>query len=449
MMESLSQKPPAVSVVRYRRGEDSVRRAVSLVQGLDSLTGSERVFIKPNIVFWTRHVPFPKWGVITTSHVVEEMVRLLKERGVRRILLGEGTVSSNPRDRETLRHAFASLGYLALKKRYGVKLLDVFQRPFRKVDLGDGLFLRMNADALESDLLVNLPVMKTHAQTVVSLGIKNLKGLIDIASRKKCHSADPVWNLHLMVSRLADPLPPMFTLIDGIFTNERGPGPDGKIRRSDLLVASSDILSADFTAAAILGYAPGDVPHLFYAAKRRNRPADLSGIDLLGESLDKVATPHAFDFEYAQDESGNTLPVPMIRQGIRGLSFRKYDTSLCTYCSILSGVLLSAIREAAGETPFDDVEILSGKAMEPTPGKKKTILFGKCIYLKNRDHPAIREMLAVKSCPPRPSEIAAALLGAGIPASPEPFENPDRFLGLFMARYRGKPEYDPSFFKIP
>ena len=39
---------------------------------------------------------------------------------------------------------------------------------------------------LESDFLVNIPVLKTHVQTVVSLGIKNIKGLIDIESRKKC-----------------------------------------------------------------------------------------------------------------------------------------------------------------------------------------------------------------------------------------------------------------------
>jgi uncharacterized protein (DUF362 family) len=35
-------------------------------------------------------------------------------------------------------------------------------------------------------------------------------------------------------------MPPIFTLIDGIFSNERGPGPDGKLRRTNLLVASAD-----------------------------------------------------------------------------------------------------------------------------------------------------------------------------------------------------------------
>lgn len=63
-----------------------------------------RVFIKPNIVFWTKAVPFPKWGVITTSRVVEDMVVLLKERGVDDITIGEGTVTLKAKDLETSLH---------------------------------------------------------------------------------------------------------------------------------------------------------------------------------------------------------------------------------------------------------------------------------------------------------------------------------------------------------
>ena len=186
-----------------------------------------RVFIKPNIVFWTRSVPFPKWGVITTSRVVEDMLALLKDHGAGDMVIGEGPVVA-PGDKETIPHAFESLGYAALEKRYGVRCVNVFERPFEAVDLGDGLRLNFNTDILSSDFVVNLPVLKTHAQTVVSLGIKNLKGTIDIASRKKCHSPDAARDLHFCVARLADRMPPMLTLIDGIYSSERGPGFDGQ-----------------------------------------------------------------------------------------------------------------------------------------------------------------------------------------------------------------------------
>ncbi len=212
-----------VSIVRYEKPLESVRRAVELSHGFGQLSQQAKVFIKPNIVFWTRTTPFPKWGVITTSRVVEDMVVLLKEKGVEDITILEGIVTYDPKDRETPAHAFESLGYNSLKSRYGIKTLNVFDSAIKKIDLGVGVELNFNEDILQSDFVVNLPVLKTHAQAIVSLGIKNLKGLIDIPSRKKCHSPQPERDLHYMVARLANKLPPSFTLIDGIYTAERGP----------------------------------------------------------------------------------------------------------------------------------------------------------------------------------------------------------------------------------
>ena len=87
-----------VSIVRYETPYESVRNAVNLCNGLENVGPAARVFIKPNIVFWTKEVPFPKWGVITTTRVVEDIIVLLKERGVTDIVVGEGTVTMNPKD---------------------------------------------------------------------------------------------------------------------------------------------------------------------------------------------------------------------------------------------------------------------------------------------------------------------------------------------------------------
>jgi uncharacterized protein (DUF362 family) len=436
----------SVALVSFEEGAGSVRQAVHSSRGLLRLPADARVFIKPNIVFWTRAVPFPKWGVITTTRVVEDMVILLKEYGVEDITIGEGTVTMVPGDTQTPVHAFNNLGYGLLKRRYGVRCLNVFERPFVPVDLGDGFKLNFNVDAVESDFIVNLPVMKCHNQTIVSLGIKNLKGLIDIASRKRCHSMQPGRDLHAWVSRLSDRMPPMFTLIDGIYTNERGPGFDGKMRRSNILVASADSLSADLVGAKLLGHDPAHVPHLAYAAAHRERPTDLSDIDILGETIESMARRHEYDFQYATSAEG-CLPVPMAREGLNGIFYRKYDLSMCTYCSSVNGIMLSAIRQAWKGRPWDGVEVLTGKTMQPTPGMRKTILVGKCMYQAHKDHPAIREMIAVKGCPPRPKDLLGALRKAGIEADPGWFEKMDRLPGHFMARYADRPEFEEGHFR--
>jgi uncharacterized protein (DUF362 family) len=436
-----------VSIVRYEKPYESIQKAVDLCDGLAQLPPQAHVFIKPNIAFWTRAVQFPKWGVVTTSRAIEDMVQILKDHGVAKITIGEGVVMRNQKDIKTPAHAFETLGYNQLQKQYGVKTINVFERPFKAVDLGDDIVLNFNQDVLESDFVVDIPAMKTHNQTVVSLGIKNLKGLIDLKSRKRCHNADSVKDLHFHVARLADKLPPIFTLVDGIYSLERGPSFDGRMRRSNLLVASADILSADMVAATILGYETDQVPHLSLAAQNQNRMIDRSDIRIVGESIEAVSAFHEHDFQYTVNKD-RSLPVPMAKQGLQGIHYRKFDSTLCTYCSGVTGLVLNAIRYAWKGEPWDDVEVLLGKIMSPTKGMKKTILLGKCMYQLHKDNSDIQEMIAIKGCPPKPEDILKALHKADIQADPTLFEHIDQLPGFFMARYADKPEFEESFFRI-
>ena len=117
--------------------------------------------------------------------------------------------------------------------------------------------------------------------------------------------------------------------------------------------------------------------------------------------------------------------------GIAGVSYREYDSTLCTYCSMLSGLVLTAIAYAWKGAPWDEVEILNGKAMTPTPGKKKTILLGRCMSRKNAGHPDIQEVFAIKGCPPSTEQIIKALHWAGIDVDPEILRNRDRYPAAF------------------
>jgi len=434
-----------VSIVKYEKGAESVRKAVELANGFENLNPSAKVFIKPNLVYWNRHCDFPKWGMLTTSSVMEEILILLKEHGVDDITIGEGVITEDPKDRETSKDAFEKLGYNIFKERYGVKVYDIFERPFEKVELAEGVSAKMNSDMLQSDFLIDVPVLKTHAQCVVSLGLKNLKGLINIPSRKKFHGDDPKYTLHYNVSKLANKAPPGLTIIDGVYTLERGPTFDGKAHRSDILVASTNILSADLVGSSLLGIDPIAVPHLVQAAKDRNRPIDLSDIEIKGETLEDLAVPHGWEFIY---KNNNTLPLSYAKAGIGGISYRRYDETMCTYCSFFNGVLLMAIKEAWKGKDFDNVEILTGKIMEPSPGMNKTILLGQCQYNKNKDHPDINELIAIKGCPPEVDGIQEALRQAGIRAPSYIFKNIKMAPLLFLGKYKGKPEFEEHFYQI-
>jgi uncharacterized protein (DUF362 family) len=434
-----------VSLARYEKPLESVRKAVELCGGMDRIGAGAKVFIKPNIVFWSTQVRFPKWGVITTSRVIEDLVVMLKEQGVDDITIGEGMVLGRPGDKETAAHAFETLGYNKLQKRYGVRPVDVYKRPFEEVDLGDGVVLNFNSDILHSNFVVDVPVLKTHAQTTVSLAIKNLKGTIDIKSRKRCHSADTEKDLHFWISRLADKMPPILAVLDGIYTSEYGPGFDGVMHRSDILAASWDALSADLVGSRLLGHDPAEVPYLARAARRHGRPTDLSDVEVIGERIEDLAKPHQWSFPYNEE---GTLPLPMAKRGLTGISYYKYDNSLCTYCSAINGALLQAVFAAWDGDPWDEVEVLTGKRMKPKPGAKKTILLGKCMWQAHKNNPDIAEKIPVKGCPPQPEQVLKALHQAGIMADPAFFANLETLPGNFMKRYKDKPEFDEDFFTV-
>jgi hypothetical protein len=107
-----------------------------------------------------------------------------------------------------------------------------------------------------------------------------------------------------------------------------------------------------------------------------------------------------------------------------------------------------AIANAWRGKPWNEIEILTGKRMKPSPGKNKTILIGRCMVQANKNNTDIKELIAVKGCPPNLKEAMKALHQAGIDVSPTFFENMDMAAGFFMKRFEGKPGFEESFYQI-
>ncbi len=69
----------AVAIVKYKEGLQSLKKAVDMIDGLQGFSGASKVVIKPNFVVWPEGFDFPKYGVLTTARLIEEMVVLLIE----------------------------------------------------------------------------------------------------------------------------------------------------------------------------------------------------------------------------------------------------------------------------------------------------------------------------------------------------------------------------------
>ena len=142
------------------------------------------------------------------------------------------------------------------------------------------------------------------------------------------------------------------------------------------------------------------------------------------------------------------LPYHLERLGVKGLSFPKYDHSICTYCSEFIGPIQVAVGKSWKGEPFDNIEILTGKIRRPASGRKHTILFGKCQVKLNKNHPDIQNAILVPGCPPKVEKLISGLKKTGMEVDPELFTQLDMAPGLFMKRYEEKPEFSHSFYRI-
>ena len=435
-----------VAVVRYEKPLVSLREAVDLAGGLGAVTPDSKVVIKPNFCQWYDGVNFPKYGVLTTSRMIEDILILLKEQGVTDISIVEGAVEIEKKPESTLHLLARGIGLDTLSQRYGLKIIDSLRGSFTKVTAGN-LTLSVNRDTLAADYVFNIPVLKTHSQVMVSLGIKNLKGLLNIPSRKKCHTPEHGHDLNYHLARLPELLPTSLTVIDGIYTLERGPLITGKAYRSNIIIASKDVFSADKVGSTMLGIDPQTVPYLVYMAQNNGRPAYISDINIRGEVDIKTALkPHEWSFD--QNETGD-LPVFFERSGIKGITYPQADNTMCTYCAdfiyyIIQGILMAENRDR----PFDDIEVLHGKIIEPTEGHKHTLLVGQCQVKRNSENTRINHCVKIKGCPPSKKELLAAYAELGIKLPDDFLQRMDKIPETFMKRYTNNPDFDESFYTV-
>ncbi len=429
---------PVVALEQYEKSPNSLRALLDLCGGLDALATHHHVFIKPNLVAWDDKYPMPLYGVYTTTRLVHDMVCLLKERGVEKITIGEGSARGKRFGVGTER-IYEALGYHKLTERYGVTLLDILREPFENVDFG-GFTLQVSKPALQADFLINMPALKTHNQGVLSLGMKNLKGCLSIKSRKFCHRPDQ--SLDHYLSLFVEKLRPALTVLDGIYGLEKGPFYMGKAVRMNALVASKDSLGVDAVGAALAGLDPSDVPHIKAYADRHSRSLDLEQWHLRGTPLEALKRPLKWDNRWLDD---NTGPRAWERMGIQGISIPKYDKSLCTGCSGLYSPVLAMVMSAHQGVPFNDIEILTGKAMKPSGRARSTLLLGNCMTKANRKDTNMREAVFVKGCPPTMDSIREAMERCGIHPDMDYYEKYRRSL---VERYEGKKGFEEDFFYL-
>jgi uncharacterized protein (DUF362 family) len=244
-----------VFVIYGNQVESMVRQLVEKTGTVDRLRPDDRVMIKPNIL-----VSRQNWvGINTDPRVVEVLVKTLKERGIHRITVGDGSGMGYSATK-----AFEYCGYTNMASRYGLNLVDLERDEFVKKPVRmEGPFksLEIARTVLECDFFFNVPLMKAHNETLITCSLKNLKGAMSRSMKTAFHGV----NLHKAIAQLNSVLIPDLIIVDGLqgdLHSESGHDPVVM----DRMILGTNPVEVDSVVADALGYKPRDIRHIAYSA---------------------------------------------------------------------------------------------------------------------------------------------------------------------------------------
>ncbi|HUJ84879.1 MAG TPA: DUF362 domain-containing protein [Candidatus Acidoferrales bacterium] len=265
----------SVALVKGERGHEPVWKALDLIDYKSALAGYSRVLIKVNFIntqTWDS-------GATTDPVVVEAIILRLKELDVETFVVESDATITNA-DK-----AYESTGMKEMCERNSVKFINLrYEKDKVKLPIPSCETLEnitVPRIVMES-AVISAAKMKTHMSTKVTLGMKNMFGLIPDKFKGKYHMN----GISKVVVDINTVIKPVLTVIDGFVAME-GRGPSyGDPVKMDLIIAGKDVVAVDATGARAMGLDPHEISHIRTAA--RKDLGNIDNIEILGSKLEDV-----------------------------------------------------------------------------------------------------------------------------------------------------------------
>ena len=278
MLEPLKGEKRALVAVEPVAGDvrASVRRALEGADWRRVVPRGADVALKVNLG-WDLFIP----GSITSPLVAEALILEIREHVDSMYMVEADQVL------EDVESAFYRSGMAAVCQRMGVKWVNMERTPSVTVARPDNLILRdvRIPQILCDTVLISVPVMKTHAKTVITGALKNQWGWLN-KMRHEYHLVidDALSDLNQIVR-------PALSVMDGTVGLE-GNGPkSGRPRLADRILCSSDPVALDTIQAICMGIDPAGIPHLVRCAERGIGVTDRTRIDVRGLAPEESVVP--------------------------------------------------------------------------------------------------------------------------------------------------------------
>ena len=264
--------PSGAAYLAVARGSDPetiTQRAIAAIGGIERFVKQGfDVIVKPNIC---NHYHTPEYASTTNPEVVATLVRMCLGAGAKRVRVMDFPFAG------TAETAYARSGIEEAVKRAGGQMELMARMRYERREIPDGVDLKscdFYQPILEADLVINVPIAKHHNLARLTLGGKNLMGVI--LDRSQMHR-----NLGQRIADITSLVRPQLTVVDAVrILVDNGPtgGNLDDVKQANTVIASHDIVAADAYATTLFGLAPSDISYVVASARMGLGTMDLDSI---------------------------------------------------------------------------------------------------------------------------------------------------------------------------
>ena len=266
--------------IAVAKGGKPFENTVAAIDALGGMTRfvkpGARVLINPNV---SGHLP-PDAAVNTHPHVVGALIKLCRDVGAGEVIVGNFNTARN--------YKIGKMDEVAQKYGAELKPLGDKEEFFKRIEVPQGKaldHLLVSEDYLAADVLINVPVAKHHTVSRMSLGMKNLMGLV--RERGRFHRERSKY-LDQSIADLASAIKSTLIVVDAnkmIVT--KGPVGPGEQIEPKKVIAGTDPVAVDVLAAQLLDYGKEDIPLFRLAYDHNLGEIDLNKANVIERTVGK------------------------------------------------------------------------------------------------------------------------------------------------------------------
>jgi uncharacterized protein (DUF362 family) len=335
---------------------------------------NKRILVKPNLCG-----DYPNAN--TNPYIIYGIVKWIERFNPSKLIVGDSAYFGKDTE-EIIRY----LKIREILKETKAEVVDFKKSKLVEVPFENGIVLKkawIPSEVLESDILISVAKLKTISDTIVSLCIKNLHGILPDQEKLRAHYL----NVHKVLVDLLSKFKPTLSIIDAI----EGLDMDNPIN-VNLLIGGTDTVAVDAIGTMIMGFKPEDIWHLRLANEYRLGNIDSQEIEIYGE------VPTNLRFE-GPPRSLKAIKIPRQIEVI--------DGNPCPGCIGKLNQVLRQLEEQNMSRDISSLKLLVGPMVKQRDYGKNVIVLGSCLeHMKHLGH-------YIHGCSPLSRDIRNSLLNMG------------------------------------